>query len=110
MDRCGGRFVGGFHFGIGTCHHAARLAFVKPTQNRGTLTGNGEVSCCKASLAAAWSHIFALLRDAATPKSLLLAAIGAVASIHPAEARSVLVDLAYSVPDEEDDEGSEWIN
>ncbi|HEX8893729.1 MAG TPA: hypothetical protein VF783_10420 [Terriglobales bacterium] len=81
-------------------------------------------------LAAAWSHILALVRDAATPKSLLLAAIGAVASIRPAEARSVLVDLAGSddeeiaeavdeaigmsetVPDEEDDEevGSDWIN
>ncbi len=81
-------------------------------------------------LAAAWSHILALVRDAATPKSLLLAAIGAVANIRPAEARSVLVDLADSddeeiaeavdeaiemaepVPDEEDDEevGSEWIN
>jgi hypothetical protein len=81
-------------------------------------------------LAAAWSHILALLRDAATPKSLLLAAIGAVASILPAEARSVLAHLADSddeeiaeavdeaigmaetVSDEEDDEefGSEWIN
>jgi hypothetical protein len=81
-------------------------------------------------LAAAWSDILALVRDAATPKSLLLAAIGAVASIRPAEARSVLVDLgdsddeeiveavdeaiamAETVPDEEDDEGvgSEWIN
>jgi hypothetical protein len=80
-------------------------------------------------LATAWSHIFALVRDAATPKSLLLAAIGAVASIRPAEARSVLADLADSddeeiaeaideaigmaqtVSDEEDDEevGSEWI-
>src|SRR5215471_9064190 len=81
-------------------------------------------------LAAAWSHILSLVRDATTPKSLLLAAIGAVASIRPAEARSVLVDLADSddeeiaeavdeaigmaetVSDEEDDEeaGSEWIN
>ena len=81
-------------------------------------------------LAAAWSHILALVRDAATPKSLLVAAIGAVASIRPAEARSVLVDLADSddeeiaeavdeaigiaetVPDEGDDEevGSGWIN
>ena len=81
-------------------------------------------------LASAWSDIVALVRDAATPKSLLLAAIGAVASIRPAEARSVLVDLADSddeeiaeavdeaigmaetVPDEEDDEEdeSEWIN
>jgi hypothetical protein len=61
---------------------------------------------------------------------LLLAAIGAVASIHPAEARSVLAELADSddeeiaeavdeaigmaetVSDEEDDQefGSEWIN
>jgi len=47
-------------------------------------------------LAAAWSDILALVRDAATPKSLLLAAIGAVASIRPAEARSVLVDLGDS--------------
>ena len=81
-------------------------------------------------LAAAWSHILALVRDAATPKSLLLAAIGAVATIRPGEARSVLEDLADSddeeiaeavdeaigmaetVPDEEDDEevGSDWIN
>jgi hypothetical protein len=81
-------------------------------------------------LAAAWSHILALVRDAATPKSLLLAAIGAVASIRPAEAGSLLVNLASSddeeiaeaadeaigmtetVSDEEDDEGvgSEWIN
>jgi len=81
-------------------------------------------------LAAAWSHILALVRDDATPKSLLLAAIGAVASIRPAEAPSVLADLADSddeeiaeavdeaigmaetVSDEEDNEefGSEWIN
>lgn len=81
-------------------------------------------------LAAAWSHVLALVRDAATPKSLLLAAIGAVASIRPAEARSVLADLADSddeeiaeavdkaigmaetLPDEEDDEevGGERIN
>jgi uncharacterized protein (UPF0147 family) len=81
-------------------------------------------------LAAAWSHVLALVRDAATPKSLLLAAIGAVASIGPAEARSVLADLADSddeeiveavdeaigmtetLPDEEDDEevGGEWLN
>ena len=81
-------------------------------------------------LAAAWSHTLALVRDPATPKSLLLAAIGAVASIRPAEAGSVLVDLtdsddeeiaeaadeaigmAETFPDEEDDEEdeSEWIN
>ena len=81
-------------------------------------------------LAAAWSQMLALVRDSATPKSLLLAAIGAVASIRPGEARSVLADLsdsddeeiaeavdeaigmAEAVPEEEDDEafGSEWIN
>jgi hypothetical protein len=81
-------------------------------------------------LDAAWSHILALVRDPATPKSLLLPAIGAVASIRPAEAQSILVDLADSddeeiaeavdeavgmaeaVSDEEGDEefGSEWTN
>jgi hypothetical protein len=81
-------------------------------------------------LAAAWSHIVALVHGAATPKPLLLAAISAVASIRPAEAGSVLIDLADSddeeiaeavdeaigmaetVSDAEDDEevGSEWIN
>ena len=81
-------------------------------------------------LAAAWSHIVALVHDSATPKPLLLAAISAVASIRPAEARRILVDLADSgdeeiaeaadeaigmaeiVSDEEDDGevGSEWTN
>jgi hypothetical protein len=81
-------------------------------------------------LAAAWSHIVALVHDAGVPKPLLLAAIGAVASIRPAEARRILVDLADSDDEEiaeaadeaigmaetasaeEDDEdvGSEWIN
>ena len=81
-------------------------------------------------LAAAWCHMLALVQDAATPKPLLLAAISAVASIRPAETRSVLVDLADSddeeiaeavdeaigmaetVPDEENDEevGSDWIH
>lgn len=81
-------------------------------------------------LAAAWSLIVALVHDAGAPKPLLLAAIGAVASIRPAEARRILVDLAGSddeeiaeaadeaigmaetASDEEDDEevGSEWIN
>jgi hypothetical protein len=51
-------------------------------------------------LGAAWSDIVALVRDEATPKSLLLAAIGAVASIRPAEARSVLADLADSDDEE----------
>ena len=81
-------------------------------------------------LAAAWSHIVALVHGAATPKPLLLAAISAVASIRPAEARRILVDLADSgdeeiaeaaeeaigmaetVSDEEEEGevGSEWTN
>jgi hypothetical protein len=84
-------------------------------------------------LAAAWPHIVAIVHDANAPKPLLLAAIDAVASIRPAEARRILSDLADSADeeiagtadeailmaegasydeDEEDDEevGSEWIN
>jgi len=82
----------------------------------------------KWELDAAWSHIVELLNDAHSPKPLLLAAIGAVGSIRPAEAREILVDLADSddeeiaeaiaeamaaaeVPtDEEDDEEDEWVN
>jgi hypothetical protein len=76
----------------------------------------------------AWSHMVELVNDARTPKPLLLAAIGAVGSIRPGEARNILVDLADSedeeiaeaadeammeaevASDEEDDEGDEWIN
>jgi len=79
-------------------------------------------------LDAAWFHIVELVNDAHSPKPLLLAAIGAVGSIRPAEAREILVELADSddeeiaeavneavavaeVPsDEEDDEEDEWIN
>jgi hypothetical protein len=79
-------------------------------------------------LDAAWSHIVELVNDAHTPKPLLLAAIGAVSSIRPAEAREILVDLADSDDEEiaeaaneamveaeaasgeEDDEEEEWIN
>jgi len=46
-------------------------------------------------LAAAWSRIVALVHDAAGPKPLLLAAIGAVARIRPTEARRILVDLSW---------------
>jgi len=99
-------------------------------------SGDAEIQCeaIQAAgnwgLTAAWSHILAFVRGAATPKPVLLAAIGAVASIRPAEARSVLVDLADSddeeiaeavdeaiamaetVSDDEDDEevGSGWMN
>ena len=79
-------------------------------------------------LDAAWSHIVELVNDAHTPKPLLLAAISAVASIRPAEAGNILVDLADSDDEEiaeaaneamveaeaasgeEDDEEEEWIN
>jgi hypothetical protein len=79
-------------------------------------------------LDAAWSHIVELVDDAHTPKPLLLAAIGAVSSIRPAEAREILADLADSDDEEiaeaaneamveaqaasgeEDDEEEEWIN
>jgi hypothetical protein len=79
-------------------------------------------------LDAAWSQIIELLNDARSPKPLLLAAIGAVSSIRPAEAREILVDLADSddeeiaeaideamaaakvSTDEEDDEEDEWVN
>ena len=79
-------------------------------------------------LDAAWSHIVELVNDAHTPKPLLLAAIGAVSSIRPAEAREILVDLgdsddeeiaeaaneamveAEAASGEEDDEEDEWIN
>src|SRR5882762_3772989 len=79
-------------------------------------------------LDAAWSHIVELVNDAHSPKPLLLAAIGAVGSIRPAEAREILVELADSDDEEiaeavneamamadvpagqEDDEEDEWIN
>ena len=51
-------------------------------------------------LAAAWPDVVALVHDAGTPKPLLLAAIGAVGFIRPAEAGETLVDLADS--DDED--------
>src|SRR6266404_3054047 len=47
-------------------------------------------------LASAWSHIVSIVHDPGTAKPLLLAAIGAVASIRPAEARGILADLAES--------------
>ena len=80
-------------------------------------------------LDAAWSHVVELINDDHTPKPLLLAAIGAVGSIRPAEAGEILVDLADSDDEEiaeaaeeamaeaeiasgeeDDDEEDEWIN
>jgi hypothetical protein len=75
-------------------------------------------------------HLVALVQDAHTPKPLLIAAISAIADIRPAEAPTILVDLADSDDeeiaeaaeeaigmaeidsDEEDDEdvGGEWLN
>src|ERR1700751_1117356 len=48
----------------------------------------------------ACSYIVELVNDAHSPKPLLLAAIGAVGSIRPAEAREILVDLADSDAEE----------
>jgi len=57
-------------------------------------------------LDAAWPHIVALVHDARSPKPLLIAAIGAIVSIRPAEARTILADLADS-DDEEIAEAAE---
>ena len=51
-------------------------------------------------LDAAWSDIVELVNDPHSPKPLVLAAIGAVGSIRPAEAREILVDLADSDDEE----------
>jgi hypothetical protein len=78
----------------------------------GLKSGDAEIQCEAIQAAGnweldeAWSHILALVRDPATPKSLLLPAIGAVASIRPAEAQSLLVDLA----DCDDDEIAEAVD
>jgi HEAT repeat protein len=78
-------------------------------------------------LDAAWPDIVELVNDAHTPKPLLLAAIGALASIRPAEAAKILVDLSESDDEEiaeavndalaeaagpldEEDEEDEWVN
>jgi len=84
------------------------------------------------ALAGAWSHVAALVQNAGTPKLLLLAAMGAAASIRPAEAGIILVDLADSEDeeiaeaavdamgmaelgsgeeeDEEEEDDDEWLN
>ena len=51
-------------------------------------------------LAPAWPHVLAIVRNPKAPKPLLLAAIGAVSTIRPAEAAGVLVDLADSDDEE----------
>lgn len=51
-------------------------------------------------LAKAWSHVASLVQDPKTPKELLLAAIGAVADLRPAEAPEVLAHLVKSEDEE----------
>jgi hypothetical protein len=76
----------------------------------------------------AWPHIVELVKDAHCSKPLLLAAIGALSGIRPAEARDILEDLAESDDEEiaeavseamaaiegptgeEDDEEDKWVN
>ncbi len=84
-------------------------------------------------VAAAWPHVVAIVEDPGAEKELLIAAIGAVGNIRPAEAPEILADLMDSDDeeiaeaaghaiemaeaqedweDDEDDEegGDEWIN
>jgi len=56
-------------------------------------------------LDAAWPRLVALVEDPNTPKPLLLAAIGAVGTIRPAEAGAILADLV----DSEDEDVSEAV-
>jgi hypothetical protein len=76
----------------------------------------------------AWPHLVELVNDADSSKPLLLAAIGALSSIRPAEAPDILEDLAESDDEdivaavseamaaaedpigEEDDEEDRWVN
>jgi hypothetical protein len=51
-------------------------------------------------LGAAWDHIFALVDDSDTPRPIRLAAIEAIGSIRPQEARGVLIDLTESDDEE----------
>ncbi len=84
------------------------------------------------ALDGAWAHVVALATNAGTPKPLVFAAITAVGTIRPAEARAILGDLVESDDeqiaevaidaiemsegitegDDEDDEagGGKWIN
>jgi HEAT repeat protein len=57
-------------------------------------------------LDAAWYHVVKLVGDPHTSKRLLLAAIGALGSIRPAEAPKILADVADS-DDEEIAEAAE---
>jgi len=61
-------------------------------------------------LAAAWPHVVEIVRDARSPKPLLLAAIGAVGSIRPEEAGRILVDLTHSHDEEIAEAANETID
>ena len=82
-------------------------------------------------LDAAWPHVVALLRERATPRFILLAAIEAVGKIRPQEAGEILADLADSrdeeiaeaaeeaiamaqamsgEEDDEEEDDEEWVN
>jgi len=81
-------------------------------------------------LDAAWPHVVELVKNPATPKPLLMAAIEAVGSIRPKEAGEILADLAYSRDEDiaaaadeamamaqamsegagDEEDGQEWIN
>jgi len=81
-------------------------------------------------LAAAWSQVVTIIQDAGASKHLLLAAIGAVTTIRPAEARRILADMVNAddeevaeaveeailmadteLHDEDDEEpGTKWVN
>ncbi len=56
---------------------------------------------------AAWPHVAALIANKTTDKPLLLAAIGAAASIRPREARSVIGPLLDSEDEEIEEVASE---
>jgi HEAT repeats len=76
----------------------------------------------------AWPYVVEIVNDDHSSKPLLLAAIGALSSIRPAEARDILEDLAESddeeiadavteamamaedPPGEDDDEEEDWVN
>jgi hypothetical protein len=59
---------------------------------------------------AAWPHVVALVTATATEKLLLLAAIEAVATIHPSEAGAILVDLVDSEDEDIAEAASEAIS
>jgi hypothetical protein len=60
-------------------------------------------------LEGAWPHVSKLLDDPRTPKPLLLAAIEAVGTIRPLEARSILADFADSDDEDIEDAAHEAI-